>query len=139
MVASSLVTFADLLRHHRTAAGLTQEELAARAGLSGDAISTLERGVRRRPHNYTVVQLATALGLADEERAVFAATAHQSSAASWVATPLVDAAAATLGFAAVPVLPLPRQIVTLLLVDAEGSMRLPRRLRGGHGGPSGAA
>ncbi|HEV2460208.1 MAG TPA: helix-turn-helix transcriptional regulator [Ktedonobacterales bacterium] len=45
MTAASSVTFADLLRHHRTAAGLTQEELAARAGLSSDAISTLERGV----------------------------------------------------------------------------------------------
>ena len=36
-------SFAALLRQHRQALGLTQEELAERAGLSGRAISDLER------------------------------------------------------------------------------------------------
>jgi DNA-binding XRE family transcriptional regulator len=37
-------SFGALLRHARLAAGLTQEALAERAGISADAISTLERG-----------------------------------------------------------------------------------------------
>src|SRR5262249_50078999 len=40
-------TFGELLRRHRRAAGLTQDQLAERAGLSVRGISDLERG--RRP------------------------------------------------------------------------------------------
>jgi hypothetical protein len=36
-------SFGELLRHYRTAAGLSQEELGQRAGLSAHAISDLER------------------------------------------------------------------------------------------------
>ena len=43
-------TFGDLLRQLRTAAALSQEELAERAGVSLRGISDLERGVRRAPH-----------------------------------------------------------------------------------------
>src|SRR5262245_51768841 len=39
-----------LLRRHRLAAGLTQEELAERAGLSVRGVQDLERGLRRTPH-----------------------------------------------------------------------------------------
>src|SRR5438874_31609 len=46
MVASELATFAALLKPYRLAAGLTQEELAARANLSVRGISNLEREVR---------------------------------------------------------------------------------------------
>ena len=52
------ITFGELLRRYRTAAGLTQEELAARAGLTPQGISLLERGERRHPQAYTVRQLA---------------------------------------------------------------------------------
>lgn len=38
-------TFGNLLRRARRSAGLTQEALAERAGLSARAISDLERGV----------------------------------------------------------------------------------------------
>lgn len=41
--------FGDALRDYRRAAGLTQEELAARARLSAKAISALERGVNGAP------------------------------------------------------------------------------------------
>jgi ribosome-binding protein aMBF1 (putative translation factor) len=41
--------FGDVLRRHRRAAALTQDELADRAGLSPKAISAIERGMRRRP------------------------------------------------------------------------------------------
>ena len=56
-------TFADVLRQLRTAAALSQEELAERAGVSLRGISDLERGVRRSPHLITVRLLADALGL----------------------------------------------------------------------------
>ena len=50
--------FGAHLRQVREAAGLTQEELAARAGLSANGISDLERGARRRPYPHTVRALA---------------------------------------------------------------------------------
>jgi transcriptional regulator with XRE-family HTH domain len=56
-------TFRSLLRWHRTNAGLTQEELAERAGLSRRGIADLERGARRAPYAHTVECLARALGL----------------------------------------------------------------------------
>jgi transcriptional regulator with XRE-family HTH domain len=62
-------SFASLLRRHRTAAGLTQEELAERAHLSVKAIGALERGDRRAPRRDTVILLAEALQLAPEDRA----------------------------------------------------------------------
>ncbi|HEV2460541.1 MAG TPA: helix-turn-helix transcriptional regulator, partial [Ktedonobacterales bacterium] len=68
--------FGELLKRHRLAAGLSQEELAACARLSVDAISTLERGTRRRPRKDTVALLAEALGLEGEERAAFFASSR---------------------------------------------------------------
>ena len=61
--------FGSRLRRLREAAGLTQEDLAARAGLSAKGISDLERGARRRPHPHTVRALADALELSEDERA----------------------------------------------------------------------
>ncbi len=62
-------TFGTLLKHHRLAAGLSQEQLAERAGLTAQAISVLERGTRRAPYRDTVRALARALGLAGAEAA----------------------------------------------------------------------
>jgi transcriptional regulator with XRE-family HTH domain len=61
------ISFGDLLRQCRTDAGLTQEELADRAGLSGRAISDLERGLRVAPRPSTLRLLAAALGLSPED------------------------------------------------------------------------
>lgn len=74
------VSFGELLRTHRTAAGFTQAQLAERAGLSEQAISTLERGTRRRPRADTLRTLASALGLAPEERTRLEYAAAGSSA-----------------------------------------------------------
>jgi predicted ATPase/DNA-binding XRE family transcriptional regulator len=63
------MSFAEQLRHYRERAGLTQEELAAKAGLTAKAISALERAERRSPYPQTVRALADALGLTDVERA----------------------------------------------------------------------
>src|SRR5215469_7446750 len=74
--------FGELLTRYRKAAGLTQEELAERARLSRNAISALERGSRQSPRRDTVVLLATALELADEERSqlLVAARRHRQLA-----------------------------------------------------------
>jgi tetratricopeptide (TPR) repeat protein/DNA-binding XRE family transcriptional regulator len=53
--------FGQRLRHDRIAAGLTQEQLAERSGLSVRAISDLERGRVRRPRRGTAQRLTTAL------------------------------------------------------------------------------
>ena len=55
--------FGELLRQRRLAAGLTQEALAERAGISAKAISDLERDPDRTPRLDTVGLLADALGL----------------------------------------------------------------------------
>ncbi|HEY8598384.1 MAG TPA: helix-turn-helix domain-containing protein, partial [Thermomicrobiales bacterium] len=63
--------FGPLLRRRREAAGLSQEALGARAGLSTAAISALERGERRRPYAHTVRALADALDLVADAREEF--------------------------------------------------------------------
>jgi predicted ATPase/transcriptional regulator with XRE-family HTH domain len=75
-MSSAISSFADLLRHLRTAAALSQEELAIRSGLSLRGISDLERGVRRAPHLNTVRVLADALGLGQTERQALLAAAR---------------------------------------------------------------
>ncbi len=69
--------FGELLRRYRMAAGLTQEALAERAGVSVRGISDLERGVRRAPHLTTVSMLADALALSSEDRIVLVAAVRR--------------------------------------------------------------
>src|SRR5215467_7662554 len=76
-----VVTFGALLRRYRQAAGFSQEELAERAHLSREAISTLERGTRRAPRQETIDLLAEALSLGETERAALEAAARQHRAA----------------------------------------------------------
>ena len=73
-------SFGELLSTYRCAAGLTQEELAARAGVSPDAVGLLERGARTAPRERTVALLATALGLGPAERGDFASAARRRPA-----------------------------------------------------------
>jgi len=72
-------SFGQLLTDYRNAAGLTQEGLAERAGLSTGAISLLERGARTSPRQATLTLLAEALGLGADERQAFAAAARKPS------------------------------------------------------------
>ncbi len=53
------------LRRQRQAAGLTQEELADRSGLSARAIRSLERDRTRMPHPRTIELIAGGLGLTE--------------------------------------------------------------------------
>lgn len=69
--------FRRLLRQHRLAAGLTQEGLAERSGLSVRGLSDLERGARAVPRKDTLELLAVALGLAGSDLLAFEAAARQ--------------------------------------------------------------
>src|SRR5687767_4168691 len=68
MDTSRTSAFGKLLRSLRLAAGLSQEALAERAGLSARRISDLERGTRRPPCFETVRMLADGLGLGQDDR-----------------------------------------------------------------------
>jgi predicted ATPase/DNA-binding XRE family transcriptional regulator len=63
--------FGSLLRRYRRDAGLTQEELAERAGLSARTISDLERGLKSTPQTGTLELLAQALELAPGDYSMF--------------------------------------------------------------------
>src|SRR5262249_38793573 len=62
-------TFGARLKQLRVAAGLSQETLAERAGLSAAAVSALERGTRRAPQRATLAALVSALDLPNAEQA----------------------------------------------------------------------
>lgn len=65
----------------RERAGLTQEELADRAGLTSHAVSALERGTRTRPYPHTVRALAAALDLSETEQQALIASVPRRRAA----------------------------------------------------------
>jgi transcriptional regulator with XRE-family HTH domain len=75
--------FGLLLRSFRATAGLSQAELAEKAGLSARAISDLERGMRRSPYPTTIRRLARALSLRKADRSALL-VARQSSRVSRV-------------------------------------------------------
>jgi transcriptional regulator with XRE-family HTH domain len=95
-------TFGVHLRQLRELSGLTQEQLAERAGLTAKGISALERGERRHPYPHTVQALAAALGLCEVDRAALQATVPKRGAGA--ATPASEGA----------VLSLPREPTALL-------------------------
>ncbi|NPC42434.1 helix-turn-helix domain-containing protein [Nocardioides sp. zg-1230] len=91
-------TLGTVLRALREDAGLSQEELAERAGLSPHAISALERGTRTRPYPHTLRALATALDLSEEQRAALLAAVPSRTRAAATTT-----AGATVGRRELPV------------------------------------
>lgn len=80
-------SFRILLKHYRQAAGLSQETLAARAGLSTRAISDLERGINRTPRYDTLELLSSALSLSSQQHALLQAAARPEIAAAALAPP----------------------------------------------------
>src|SRR6202167_1851245 len=73
------VPFGRLLRRYRASAGLTQEELAARSGVSVRALSDMERGRTARPFSHSVRLLADALELDEQARARLTAAVHEGT------------------------------------------------------------
>ena len=107
-------TFGETLRHYRLACGLTQAELAERAGLSPRGVNDLERGARTHPRRATIALLAEALGLSDGEQVAFAAAVNYTRAEAPTLSP--------------PPQPPPSGTVTFLFTDIEGSTRLLQQL-----------
>jgi len=68
--------FDALLRRHRLRVKLTQDELAARAGIGVRTVRDLERGRASRPQRTTVELLAAALTLTGADRDAFLAVAR---------------------------------------------------------------
>jgi transcriptional regulator with XRE-family HTH domain len=71
-------TFGLMLKRHRLAGGMTQEELADRTGVSVRAIGDLERGLRQ-PRNDTLQILLDTLQLAPDEAARLEVAARAGS------------------------------------------------------------
>ncbi len=89
MAPNDRESFGTLLRRYRLTAGLSQEALAERAGLSTYAISYLESGHRSSPRAKTVALLATALALGPTEQARLSAAGQpaRSAASTTTASP----------------------------------------------------
>ena len=112
--------FGTKLRRLREAAGLTQEELAFRAGLTPNAVSGLERGKTRRPYPNTVRSLADALGLTKEERAsLLAAVPKRETIAPETPSPVPGASDSSLPNPPTPLLGREQELEELrdLLLD----------------------
>ena len=67
-MAGEAVSLGSLLKQHRLTAGLSQEALAERSGVSLRAISGLEREPSRAAYPATIKLLADALGLSEDDR-----------------------------------------------------------------------
>lgn len=65
-----------LVRRLRVSVGLTQEELAEKAGISVRTVSDIERGLRRSVYRDTAERLAEALDVDEEDRPDFFALAR---------------------------------------------------------------
>jgi predicted ATPase/DNA-binding XRE family transcriptional regulator len=116
---------AALLKRHRASSGLTQEELAERAGISTRSISDLERGLRKRTYRDTAVRLAESLGLDRPERVRFESTArgHPGSAPGRSTGP--DAAlAAVLPIPPTPLIGRHREVEVILAALGRPDVRL---------------
>jgi predicted ATPase/DNA-binding XRE family transcriptional regulator len=110
------VELGRLLRELRERAGLSQEELAERSGLSPRGVSGLERGERRRPYPHTIRALADALGLDGAQRDRLMAAARPRSD---------HGLPARTGFSELPVALTP-------LVGRDDELRTIQRLLGAH-------
>ncbi|MGH2618424.1 MAG: helix-turn-helix domain-containing protein, partial [Thermomicrobiales bacterium] len=75
-MSETRTSFGDLLRRLRSAAALSQEALAERAGLSRNGISDLERGLHPAPRLETVRMLADGLALGEADRAALLTAAR---------------------------------------------------------------
>lgn len=116
-------SFSVLLKRYRLAAGLSQEALAGRAGLSARTVSDLERGIYHRPRYDTLQLLVDALALPEPQQALLRAAARPE-----LTVAPEDTAPATL-LASLPLAPTPligrmdeRQRIVALLRGPDARM-----------------
>jgi transcriptional regulator with XRE-family HTH domain len=102
---AAISTFGSTLRRFRASAGLSQEALAERAGLSVRGISDLERGARTFPRLETVRMLADALELDERDRTVLLAAARPELASQETAPPMSAKPERTVALRALPIPP----------------------------------
>jgi predicted ATPase/DNA-binding XRE family transcriptional regulator len=121
-MSRTTATFADLLRQLRTAAALSQEELAERAGVSLRGLSDLERGARRTPHLSTVRLLAHALALAPEDREALLAAARPGTVPEPIRVP--PAPAVSLPLPLTSLLGREQDLAELIALLGQGNVRL---------------
>ena len=87
LMREDAATFGARLLASRRSAGLSQQELAGRAGMSVRALSNLECDRTRWPHPGSVRRLADALDLRDRVRTEFIAAAQRRLAGARTAPP----------------------------------------------------
>jgi transcriptional regulator with XRE-family HTH domain len=105
--AGGTVPVGEFLRQARQQAGLTQEELATRAGLSVRAISDLERGLTSNPRRSSVQLLMDALGLSEPPQA---RPTNTLSGGLYTITPFLPGDGTGAASFPMPVMPRPAQL-----------------------------
>jgi predicted ATPase/transcriptional regulator with XRE-family HTH domain len=90
-------SFGEVLRRYRLAAGLSQEALAERAGVSPRGVSDLERGLSRAPRPETLARLTEALRLEGGARRALATAAGYPPVDDALESPVAALASATRG------------------------------------------
>ncbi len=125
MNATPHEAFGSRFKDARRNVGMTQDELAERAGVSVDTISNIERGVAHLPHQKTLHLLAKALCLTPQEQDAFFAAARAMPRAMRGALAAVDTSAT----ADEPTAP-PRRIPLppTALIGRDGDLAALRRL-----------
>jgi transcriptional regulator with XRE-family HTH domain len=110
-MAIASTSFGSLLRNHRLVAGLTQEALAERAGISVRGLQLLERD-RTTPRAETVHLLADALHLGPDVRATLIAAARPELAAP-AASPATEVAPSALPLPPAPLVGREREVAAI--------------------------
>ncbi|HET6534098.1 MAG TPA: BTAD domain-containing putative transcriptional regulator, partial [Actinoplanes sp.] len=111
--------FGDRVRAHRLSRGLSQDRLAAAAGMAVRTLRDIEHGRVRRPRARSVRDLAAALELAPAEREDLVAAAAGGAGAAVEVAVLGPLEVRRPGRPAVPVRRLPGTLLGLLAIQAD--------------------
>jgi predicted ATPase/transcriptional regulator with XRE-family HTH domain len=127
-VMSSPTPLAALIRNRRVSAGLTQEDLAEKAGISVRTISDIERGLRRSVYRDTAERLADAFDVGDAEKDDFVSVARGQREAYKPPGPHVDRRGEPSAQGHIPLPPTPlvgreREVEILLGAFRDGIIR----------------